>query len=178
MSELLNGVEAPAVETANLDQERLAKIVAQRHVVAERQVKVWEAEGHLESAKGTLKYAEKQWEQAVTDLCETIDEKPAEPTLFDGAPDNEAWRVVTLAELQIEGAIAEKLTEAGLTTLGAIADHTGADKKLIDVPGIGPASAEKIEAAMDAYWAANPPPLLDTEAEREVDESELGAATA
>lgn len=65
---------------------------------------------------------------------------------------SEPWRAVTLAELGIDGKLAESLTEAGMTTLGAIADYSKSDKLLTDLDGIGPAKSEKIEQACEAYW--------------------------
>lgn len=80
-----------------------------------------------------------------------LGESGAEATTTD-QPDD-AWRAVTLAELSIKGKLAESLTDAGLTTLGALADYTAADKRLTDIAGIGAGKAAKIEEATLAYWA-------------------------
>ena len=74
--------------------------------------------------------------------------EPAEP---------EEWRSVTLAELTKHGLsrpIAAKLEEAGLATLGAIADWSKSGKLFTDIAGIGNAGAEKIDDAMAAFWAS------------------------
>lgn len=83
----------------------------------------------------------------------------------------EAWRATTLADLEIAGKLAESLVEAGLTTLGAIADYTAADKRLTDIDGVGPAKAEKIEAACED-WFKRHPGARDGEAE--VDDGAAG----
>jgi hypothetical protein len=70
--------------------------------------------------------------------------------------EDNAWKSVPLSELGLTGKLAESLTEAGLTTMGAIAEYTGSEKRLTDIAGIGPGKAEKVEQACEAYWVKNP----------------------
>lgn len=74
----------------------------------------------------------------------------------DGATaDSEYWKTVTLAELGVNGKIGEAMAEAGLPTLGKIAEYT-AKNRLTDVKGVGEKAAEKIEEACEAYWRKHP----------------------
>jgi len=70
--------------------------------------------------------------------------------------DDDSWKSVTLDQLGLTGKLHESLTEAGLTTMGAIADWSSSGKLLTDVPGIGEAKAAKIEEATARYWAEHP----------------------
>jgi len=84
------------------------------------------------------------------------DDSPAEEPTAAAEVADEAWKQVGLDSLGITGKLAETLTEAGLSTLGKIADYTASGKQLTDIDGVGPAKAEKIEEACTEYWAANP----------------------
>lgn len=72
------------------------------------------------------------------------------------ATSDESWRQTELSDLGITGKLAESLQEAGLSTLGAIADWSEAGKLLTDIAGIGPGKAEKIDEACAEYWRTNP----------------------
>ena len=69
--------------------------------------------------------------------------------------DPDAWRDVPLSEaLQgISEATILKLAESDLSTIGDLADYTNGGSVLIDLPGIGEATAEKILNAQADYWA-------------------------
>ena len=69
---------------------------------------------------------------------------------------NDAWRAVSICELGQAGAVNEKLINAGLKTLGELADYTAADKLLTDIKGIGQTKADKIGDALAEYWRRNP----------------------
>ncbi len=83
-------------------------------------------------------------------------ELPLNGAVITAAPDDESWRLVNVSELDLPGGVRKALFEAGLATLGKIADFTAADNRLTDVKGIGAGKAEKIEAALEKYWAENP----------------------
>ena len=119
------------------------------------------AEEDLELAKEEASLKKKLYDGAVLRL-RRIAREMAEPLpLFEHAkkqaqePDPEAWRDVPLSEA-LEG-ISEgtilKLAEADLSTIGDLADYTNGGKVLIDLPGIGEATAEKILNAQADYWA-------------------------
>lgn len=83
-------------------------------------------------------------------------EKQADPV-----PADDAWRSVTLEELNItKPRVVKALTERepALTTLGAIADHSAAhgDFWMDDIKGVGKAAAQEITDAIDKYWDAHP----------------------
>jgi hypothetical protein len=74
----------------------------------------------------------------------------------EATPDTEDWRSVTVEQLGISPAICKILRESQekpIATLGDIADHCK-EYQLTDLKKIGEAKAEKIQEAMDAYWAA------------------------
>lgn len=67
------------------------------------------------------------------------------------------WRDFPLADvLGDQPALLKALRKADLTTMGELADYTAADKRLIDIEGIGPGKAAKIEEATMAFFADNP----------------------
>lgn len=75
------------------------------------------------------------------------------PTIDPGA-NTDAWKHVQLSAVPgLSGKLATKLAEAGLATLGALAGHTARGGRLFDLPGIGEKTAEKIEQALEDYWA-------------------------
>jgi len=142
---------------------------------------VQDAEDEVEDAKAVLKKKKDFYDECVSALRSAVREGPRRYPLFDNkepqpgveaasstpaeapaespAPvpaDDETWRTVSISELGITGKLAESLTEAGLTTMGAIADWGDSGKLLTDVPGVGPAKAEKIENATAEYWARHP----------------------
>jgi len=94
---------------------------------------------------------------------------PADEAALDES--SEAWRSATIEEIGIDPKICQLLRDNNkIETLGQIADHCK-DYELTDLKKIGKAKAEKIEAAMDAYWQAHP--LAEVaEAADEIKESE------
>jgi hypothetical protein len=80
------------------------------------------------------------------------------------------WRDQSVDVLEEFGAMPSILTalgKAGLDTIGAVADHTKAGKPLVDIDGIGPKMAERLESALAGYWKANPIGDDDDESETE-----------
>lgn len=131
----------------------------------------------MQAAAAAHKEAKQAYESAVSKLRGAIRDANSGqqalpfPTDEPSAAPVEDWRATTLADLEITGKLAESLVEAGLTTLGAIADYTAADKRLTDIDGVGPAKAEKIEAACED-WFKRHPGARDGEAE--VDDGAAG----
>lgn len=64
------------------------------------------------------------------------------------------WRDVPLENL-FSGALLKSLKAGGLETVGALADYTASEKRLTDLPGVGPGKAEQIEDRMEQFWADN-----------------------
>lgn len=138
-----------------------------------------ECESQEASAAEAHKDAKKRTEAQQDELNRFIDEleQPRPPTLFDDAAkpeseesedanaapaalDDESWRKVTVKDLGISDAIADKLAanEPMLDTLGAIIDYTTAGRRLTDIAGIGAAKAEAIDEAITKYFADHPRP--------------------
>lgn len=75
--------------------------------------------------------------------------------LEDGAAADVDARLDTpLAETAIPPGLIEKLAEHKITTVRELAAFT-AEKQLTDIKGIGQGKAEKIEDAMEAFWASS-----------------------
>jgi len=136
---------------AEAARTKLAEIRAQAQRTTERHAKYLEAKDAASAAKA-------QWESAaetLQDLCLESDE--ALPLL--DSVEAEDWRGVRLDSLEpsAKPAVLEKLKEAGIETVGQLADYTK-EHDLLDIPGIGGASKAEIEAALDPFWAARPAP--------------------
>lgn len=116
--------------------------------------------------------AKKVFDGLVEQLLELIRKvkNPPSMPLFDGVSepqpaasentqvDDMAWRAVPLSEalVGLPESIIVSLNESNLQTMGELADWTaayGGRNKLTDIPGIGPAKAEKIEQALVDFWA-------------------------
>lgn len=129
------------------------------------------AESEWEEAKAYASARKADFEAAVVKLRAIIRSRD-EGTLFDGAPgDNghetpvvDAWRSVTVDELDLPEKLREKLHEAfgescpdGKATLGKIADYTNRPGQwLTDITGIGAEKDRQISEAMTAWFAAHP----------------------
>ena len=119
-----------------------------------------DAHAHAKDLKGILEMRETALRRLIRERRTGLSELERGQGLlpFAGtAPEAEpeAWRSVTIGQLDLPARIAESLHEAELSTIGAIADFT-AKLALTEIAGIGPAAAEKIEQALEAFWAANP----------------------
>ena len=72
-------------------------------------------------------------------------------------PAAEPWREVAVDVLRNHGlsqAIVEHLDENDFKTIGHLADWTTQDNALTAIAGIGKAKAEKIEQALESFWAS------------------------
>lgn len=67
-----------------------------------------------------------------------------------------AWRDVEVGELNISDAMANKLIENGLSTLGELSGFWKAGKVLTEIKGIGGAKADLIADAFAEYGTAHP----------------------
>ena len=67
------------------------------------------------------------------------------------------WRKVRLDTLfPPEKTICKALLNAGIETVGQMADYTASGKLLSDLDGLGPKKVEELEARMVEFWKANP----------------------
>lgn len=159
-------VEQPDVETEATEspdevttlRAENTKLKAQWAKVTTLEHEVADAAREVDDCKESLKSAKEHHDGLVVRLRNAIRcANDGQGTLpFPADETTEAWRDVTLDQLEITGKLAEHLTEAKLTTLGAIADYTASEKLLTDIMGIGAKAAEKIEAATADWWARNP----------------------
>lgn len=72
------------------------------------------------------------------------------------------WRNVPL-DTMFHGALLRSLKQAGLATVGKLADYTATNQRLTDIDGIGEGKATQIEEAMMRFWEANPDADRQTE---------------
>ena len=112
--------------------------------------------------QATAAEAKKEYDGAVLELRRLIRAQTEDLPLFDGlaekseeAEDN-SWRDVELASLDLSAKVLENLDAAELTTIGDLADYSANGGRLTQVSGIGPAAAEKIEDALEGFWANHP----------------------
>jgi hypothetical protein len=121
----------------------------------------FELEKDLSNATPRLPFRDEP-EAAPAAPTETADVATGGIVLPPVAAGDESWRKVPLATLgipeELPHSIVSILGEANLDTIGALSGYlqpspaTGFTNRLTDIPGIGPAKAEKIEAALDAFW--------------------------
>jgi len=86
-------------------------------------------------------------------LCE------GEETMTELPGSDDRWRLVPLDEAlpTVSRAKRTRLADAGITTLGDLADFSAGGRELSRVvAGIGKAAQASIETAVEAYWAAHP----------------------
>lgn len=64
-----------------------------------------------------------------------------------------AWKRVPLDRIIGSGDLLKMLANAGITTVGEMADYSNSGKKLVSIKGIGEVGEAKIIEAMQTYWA-------------------------
>jgi hypothetical protein len=152
----------------------LAEIVKLNEEVTELQVVSDDKAKEAKAAKNRLENAQRDLNKFIADLsadrplfdrpkptaAEAADhanaDTPAGPTPPPQA-DDDAWKRETIASLGNFGLhpkIIEKINEAGILTIGALAEWTNSGNRHTDIPGIGEGKAQKIDDALDKFWAA------------------------
>lgn len=143
-----------AVSTAVSDQER-ARLRELYAALGEALRELAEAEALRKERKAHVEAAQSELNALVRQIA-----NPEPAPLFDGqaaqngTPAEDAWRDVPLAEA-LEGVprrTIEALAEQNLRTVGELAEWTEAGGRLSSLPGIGPATAERINAALELFW--------------------------
>jgi len=135
----------------------------------------------LNDAKEAAKAAKEVYEGACATLRAMIRRENPDTPLLDGtdeagaigngthADDDDSWRDVQLNNdcyIQLSDHALKCLAEAGIETVGQLADWTGGEYALTDIRGIGPEKAKAIEDALDNFWATwGPTPDPDVEVE-------------
>lgn len=123
----------------------------------------------IEWIKEDLKSEKQHYEDAVNELRQLVrrgpdrqqrlpfpddDQVTPEPiTVNTTETDDDSWKPTPIIELDgLAEPIKNKLLDAGISTVGELADFTATGNLLTDVKGIGAAKAEKIEAALEKFW--------------------------
>lgn len=151
--------EPPTSSESTDDTAKLRRIEAWRAEVVEACGVVDRAEEAWDEAKSTASACKAAFDVAVSRMRAIAAEKPGE-SLFDGvvkvaATGEDAWRDAPIVDLELSASILAKLTEAGLDTVGKLADWTASGKELTDIKGIGAQSSETIADALEKFWARN-----------------------
>ena len=171
---------APATSTSELDafdRSQITTLRDWRDRVKSSAAVVEDAEKRWNAAKKVASAAKAEWEAAVERQQEIIGwesdallpfgqhaaaakrDEAAKPTRATDAtpaasgPDD--WRSVELATLGLRDGILAALHEAEIKTVGDISTWTEAGKRIIDIKGIGPKSAEAIDEALMPVWRAH-----------------------
>ena len=106
--------------------------------------------------------AKKEYDGAVLVIRALIRAQTEDLPLFDNLGEkseedaDNSWREVELSSLDLSAKVLENLDAARLTTIGELADYSANGGRLTQVAGIGPAAAEKIEDALEGFWANHP----------------------
>lgn len=147
------------------------RIKTARKKVAEAIREQASAESEMEEARGRVKSAKASLDQAMVNLCDAVDGKPhqeqlpfpsengAKPAAGAAPAQDDSWKATLLAELGLSDAILKKLADAELTTVGQLQTYVekkgqeGYSVPLTTIKGIKGATLEKIDAAMQEFWA-------------------------
>jgi hypothetical protein len=169
----------PDDATDGTDADKLRRIAE-----AERQVQDARAD-HAEAAEEAkrLKKRLENRQEDLENLIQLLTAPPESMPLFDGPGGDgdealpevptDGWRSWPLRFLDefspLDPKALDALVNAGITTLGDLADYTAAGKELAKVKGMTAARIESIRSACEAFWAANGPdaenepnPIRDT----------------
>ena len=118
-----------------------------------------EAEDVVSECAAALKAAKATFDAAVRDLRATIRNDETQRELdFDASPD--AWRdepVTALVPYGVTDGDVTRLATEDIETLGAISTYRG-NNLLTDIDGIGEKGADRIENALQSYFADHVPP--------------------
>ena len=151
-----------SLEEANIIREQLG-------VIRRRRLVVQQASGKVDSLRAQLKEAKAIHDRAVNDLLDEIDDNQPRLPFGDKAPGEDDWQSVPVASLNLPATIVERLTEAGIQTVGDISAWTNEGHDLQEINGIGISKAEAIEDALENFWATRKGEL-DEEGEQDDDE--------
>jgi hypothetical protein len=144
---------------------------------------VQKAKAKYKAVKEQASALKKAWESKQEAFDQAFkDHINGQQGLFDPpkkAPAEDAWKKEplgkVLAAAGLSEKVIEKLAEADLKTVGDLAAYVNADggrQKLTDIKGVGPATAEKIEAALEQFWKDRDAAQAATEPDDGDDEDE------
>lgn len=157
-------------ETITVEQDKDLQLEHYQEIL-EKQKLVRSLRRNAEAKKDAAKSAKAALEEAQSELNELIEDGPnpqrklgfEDDTTSEG---DDAWRDFALCEkTDLPDSILKALKAAEIETVGQLTDYTSADKRLIDIKGIGQAKVEQIEEAMVKFWEEH---AVDLDAEFEV----------
>lgn len=173
-----NGQYQPAVADATdadipKDLERLHQIELIGHDVKKTRTKLTrqmteeaKAESALKEERAKTRKIVKMLDELLTDLSTlaaggSLERLPFGEKSADAKPvvaaDDNAWRNVPLAELEIGKAkVVNRLIDAGVTNFGQLEDWRASRNTKPEIKGMGEAAMQAVEDAVVAYWAKHP----------------------
>lgn len=140
---------ATAVAEPEIRKETLAEIRKIEKDIAEAEVRY---EEHKDEAKAWKAHFDNRVAK-LRDKCRSLSE-PLPLFESNGQATLDGWRDITIEEALpgIPPALLKRLIDSELSTVGAMADYTAAEKRFSDLKGIGDAKAEAIEKALEQFW--------------------------
>ncbi len=114
--------------------------------------------GKIEAVRKALK---DDYKNVLQQLDALVENGPEELPLFDGptatvSGGGDAWRDLPVDALDIPAGTQHKLEEAGLVSLGFLADAMNGERWQDKVDGVGEKAAEKIAEAFVTFWSDHP----------------------
>lgn len=118
----------------------------------------WQVNGGTDAPLGCMLVDHaRQIGDAIDQFCKEADANCKNSTeIATAAPDDDSWRSTPIVELEILGlskSIIQKLLDAGISTMGELADWSTETRKLEDIKGIGAKAADKISDATIRFYA-------------------------
>lgn len=176
--------EAPEAESLRRIAEAERLVATKRH--------------EWQEVKEVAKNKKALFDASIDQLCRLIKQETSEMPLFEQPavaeaagpvdPEDEgfqaedqSWWGVPLADVLsgLPPSIIEALNESGLKSVGELADASKNPRfKLTEIPGIGPVKAEKVEAALEAFWKRRAEAARVPEGEAELDAAADGEEEA
>jgi hypothetical protein len=161
------GRQDPAsdIDTTTMEGSLLAKIKQKEQIVGDKL-------REYNSLKADAKEAKKEYDELVLELRSLIRSAGERLPLFDGPretsavetaaataqPVNDAWRAVSIDELEMPKRVRKALAKAELTTIGKLEDQRGSDSLhggLRNIEGIGPEYADQLEQSLLDWLTKN-----------------------
>lgn len=105
-----------------------------------------------DEAKAAANDAQAAYESAVEQLRK-LSRKPDMPLFGDDVND---WRNAPLTELHLSDALTQKIIDVAGDTMGKLSEWLNSGGQFCNIKGVGELVAEKIDAALDAFWKAHP----------------------
>lgn len=156
--------------------EKVLELIKQQGILIEAQGEWEEAHSQAGALKKTMDLQQAKLNSVVADIAAIQAGNFTPPLPFTGdlptkaetnGQADEYWRGASLAEagFDIDKKPGKQLVEAGLDTVGKIADWSSSGKRLTDVTGIGEVAAEQVESTLEKFWASKRPTESNGKAE-------------